>query len=186
MANDADLVRLTKDGQIFLGPYGADVPTSHEYTPSGDYTDIGFYSEDGFTLTPEPGDNTSIKAHNSQVVVDEDEPGNWTVQFSGIQDGVTVTEAYFDTTVDTSDGSITLTRASVQTYRSLVTIGLTGNGDTVLGHYPRVKVRDREAVTFNPTTLQAYGMTLRTFLDTEETSAYHLKAWHSALIVAGS
>lgn len=182
-ANDAALVRLIKDGRIFLGPYGSPVPTGHDYVPTADYADLGYYSDEGFNLTPEPGDNTQLKAHNKDIVFDEDEPGRWVFAFSGIQDGLPITECYFDTTVDDTDGSFTVTSASVSTYRSLIVIGEGSNGETILAHAPKVKVTDRESVTFNASTLQAYGVSLGTFKDTATASPYQFKAWNSALVV---
>jgi hypothetical protein len=182
--NDASLVRLIKDGRIFLGPYGAAVPTGHTFTPSAEYSDVGYYSEDGFTLTPEPGDNLQIMGHNKDIVFDEDEPGRWVYAFSGIQDGRPITECYFDTEVDPADGSYTVTSAAASTYRSLILIGEGSNGETILSHAPRVKVTDREAVTFNSTTLQALGMSFGTFRDSATASPYQFRTWNSALIEA--
>lgn len=179
--NDASLARLIKDGRIFLAPYGAPAPTGPTWTPSAAYRDLGYYSEDGFTLSPQPGDNTQLKGHNGDIVVDESDPGNWTLAFSGIEEGKDITETYFDTTVDPEDGSFTVTKASVETYRSVVTIGIGSNGETILLHYPRVKVSDREDITFNRTTLEALGVTFSTYKDTSPDSPYQFKGWSTAL-----
>lgn len=167
-ANDPGEVRLVQDGRILLGTYGAAAPTGTDWDPSADITaktrvDIGYYSEDGFTLTPEPGDNTQIKAHNEDVVVDQDSPGTWAVNFAAFQQKLEVIEAYFDATVDPTDGSITLTKASVSTFRDLVTVGITGTDELIVTHYPRVKVTDRDALTYSASAVNQYGITFRAF-----------------------
>lgn len=181
--NPAD-VRLVQDGRILLGAHGIDAPTGTDWDPTIELTaktrtDIGYYSEDGFTLTPEPGDNKQFKAHNEDVVIDEDGPGTWTVAFSSLEQKQIVIESYFDAVIDPTDGSITLTKASVNTYRDLVTVGIAGD-EVIITHYPRVKVTDREALTYNPGTINAYGLTFRAFKD--PTLGYIAKQWSSFLI----
>ena len=164
-ANNPSDVRLVQDGRILLGAYGISAPTGADWDPTTDLAnetrfDLGYYGEDGFTLTPEPGDNKSFKAHNEDVVIDEDAPGTWAAAFSGIQRSKTLVESYFDTTVDPTTGRIVLTRASVKTYRDLITVGISGD-DVILTHYPRVKVADREALTYGATV--KFGATTATF-----------------------
>ncbi|GAA3581058.1 hypothetical protein GCM10022198_00190 [Klugiella xanthotipulae] len=179
-ANNADFVKLIKDGAIFIGPHGAPTPDGHDWAPGPEYVNLGYYSEDGFTLTPAPGDTTEFKAHNGDVVLSEQADGNWTIAFSGIQDGVTLTEAYFDTEVDPLTGGYKLTSAAVKTYRALVLIGEGSNGDVIVHHAPRVKVSEREALTFNATTLSARGVTFTTYKDA--TLGYQAYGWNSGLI----
>ncbi len=183
-ANDADLVRLVQDGRILLGDYGISAPTGPDWNPSSDLAsgirhDLGYYGEDGFSLTPEPGDNKSFKAHNEDEVINEDGPGTWAVAFSGIQRSRTLAEAYFDTEVDPATGAIVVTRASVRTFRDLVTVGISGD-DVIITHYPRVKVSDREAVQFGATALNALGMTFRAYKD--PVLGYEFKQWDTTLI----
>lgn len=179
MANNADNVRLVSDGRILLGAYGSEAPTGNDWVPGEGRTDIGYYSEDGFSLTPAPGDNKNFKAHNEDVVIDIDGPGQWAVAFSGIEQKKEVIEAYFDAVVDEEDGSITIDRASIATYRDLVTIGIAGDDELIITHFPRVKVADREALTYNPGTINAYGMTFNTFK--HPTLGYHFKQWSTFL-----
>lgn len=182
-ANNADLVRLIKDGRILVGAYGeVAAPSGLDWDPSadiaaGDLVDLGYYSDTGFTLTPEPGDNTQIKAHNKDVVIDEDEPGTWAAAFSSIQEGRKQAEMYFDATIDGTDGSVTVSSAAVATYRSLILVGYSADDDLILVHAPRVKVADREAMNFNATDPSAYGMTLRFFKD--PVTGYMFKGWRS-------
>lgn len=181
--NPAD-VRLVQDGRILLGAYGISAPTGPDWDPAAQLTagtrfDLGYYGEDGFSLTPEPGDNKRFIAHNEDVVIDQDGPGTWAVAFSGIQRSRTLTEAYFDTEVDPVTGSFVLTKASVNTYRDLVTVGISGD-DVIITHYPRVKVADREAVQFGPNAINALGMTFRAFRD--PAAGYLLKQWDTTLI----
>ncbi|MDF2045151.1 IPT/TIG domain-containing protein [Microbacterium sp. Kw_RZR3] len=181
--NAAD-VRLVQDGRILLGAYGITAPTGPDWNPTADLAagirhDLGYYGEDGFSLTPEPGDNKRFVAHNEDVVIDQDGPGTWAVAFSGIQRSKTLTEAYFDTTVDPATGSFVLTKASVNTFRDLVTVGISGD-DVIVTHYPRVKVADREAVQFGANAINALGMTLRAFRD--PILGYQVKQWDTTLI----
>jgi hypothetical protein len=183
-ANNPSDVRLVQDGRILLGAHGIAAPTGADWDPTSDLAnttrvDLGYYGEDGFTLTPEPGDNKSFKAHNEDVVIDEDGPGTWAVGFSGIQRSKTLVEAYFDSTVDLSTGKLLLTKASVNTYRDLITVGISGD-DVILTHYPRVKVTDREALTYGATALNAFGLTFRAFKD--PTLGYIAAQWDTTLI----
>lgn len=175
---DASLVRLVKDGAIFIRPAGTnDIPTSAAWTPSDPDTQIGYYSEDGFVLTPVPGDETVINAHNGDPVVAEAAPGHWTVGFSGIEGNETVTAAYFDVDVDI-DGSVTVTSASASKRYDIVTVGMDQSERLILAHYPNVQIDNssREGLTFNRTTLLAYALTFRTFPGGSG-APYHFKAW---------
>lgn len=177
--NDATKVRLVSDGRILLGVYGSAAPTGTDWIPGMGRTDIGYYSEDGFSLAPAPGDNKNFKAHNEDVVIDIDGPGQWAVAFSGIEQKKEVIEAYFDAIVNTIEGSVTIDKASINTYRDLVTIGIAGDDELIITHYPRVKVADREGLTYNPGTINAYGMTFNTFKD--PITGYHFKQWSTFL-----
>lgn len=186
-ANNADLVRLVQDGRILLGAYGIGAPTGTDWDPSTDLTsgarvDFGYYTEDGVVLTPAPGDNTQIAAHNGDVVIDQDKPGNFTVQFTGLEETKVSTAVYFDAEVDDATGSVTVSKASVSTFRDLVTVGITGDDDLVVTHYPRVKLSDRDALTFGPNDPHQFGMTFTTFRD--PTLGYHFKSWSTLLIAA--
>jgi len=182
--NDPAKVRLVQDGRILLGAYGISAPTGPAWDPTADLSgnvrfDLGYYGEDGFSLTPEPGDNKQFTAHNEDVVIDQDGPGTWAVAFSGIQRSRTLVETYFDTTVDTSTGKLVLTKASVATYRDLITVGISGS-DVILTHYPRVKVTDREALTYGATEINAFGLTFRAFKD--PVTGYIAAQWDTTLI----
>lgn len=168
MANEVDNVRIIPDGIIYLGPLGMTPPTSNVWTPPETATEIGYYSEDGYTLTPEPGDNTTFRAHNDDVVYDEDGAGSWTVGFGALESKKEVIEAYFDAT--TTDGVMHIKSAAISTYRSLVAVaypksdGVTSD-EPILKFFPRVKVSAREAITYNKSTLLTYGMTFRAYRD---------------------
>jgi hypothetical protein len=184
-ANNADLVRLVQDGRILLGAYGQSAPTGVDWDPSADLTannrtDFGYYTEDGFVLSPNPGDNTQTPAHNGDIVIDQDKPGNWTVQFTGLEETKVSTEVYFDATVDGATGSLTISKASIATYRDLVTVGITGDDDLVVTHYPRVKISDRDGLTFGPNDPHQFGMTFTTFRD--PILGYHFRSWSTLLI----
>lgn len=179
-------VRLVQDGRILLGAYGITAPTGPAWDPTSDLaskvrTDLGYYGEDGFSLTPEPGDNKNFKAHNEDVVIDQDGPGTWAVAFSGIQRSRALTEAYFDATVNSTTGKMLLTKASVNTYRDLITVGISGE-DLIITHYPRVKVADRESVQFGATAINALGMTFRAFKD--PILGYIAAQWDTTMIAA--
>lgn len=173
---DASLARLIKDGAIFIREAGtANIPTSVTWTPSDAASQIGYYSEDGFTLTPSPGDTTELVGHNGDPLVAESAPGFWTVAFSGLEGNEVTTETYFDVESNV-DGSITVTTAAANKRYDIVTVGLDQNERTILVHYPNVQISEREGITFNRTTLLAMGATFRTFKG-GSAAPYMFKAW---------
>lgn len=175
--NAAELARLIKDGAIFVREYGiSDIPTGTEWTPGNTASQIGYYGEDGYTLTPVPGDTTTFKGHNGDDLHEEQDPGHWTTQFAGLEGKQNLTEAYFDTEVDATDGSITVTSAAASKYYDIVTVGMDQNEDLILLHYPKVKISEREGIVFNRTTLLALGATFRTFKG-GAAAPYHFRAW---------
>lgn len=173
---DASLARLVKDGAIFIREAGtADIPQNENWTPANSDTQIGYYSEDGFTLTPAPGDTTELSGHNGDPLVSEQAPGWWTVAFAGLEGNEVTTETYFDTEAG-PDGSITVTTAAANKRYDIVTVGLDQHERVILVHYPNVQISEREGITFNRTTLLAMGVTFRTFKGGVN-APYHFKAW---------
>lgn len=175
--NNADLVRLIKNGAIFIRKRADNPtpPTGTAWTPTGSDGKLGYYSEDGFTLSPQPGDETTIAAHNGDDVISETAPGFWTVAFSGLEANETNAEAYFDVEV-APDGSVTVTTAAANTRYDIVLVGLDQKDRIILVHLPNVQINAREDITFNRTTLLAYGMTFRTFVG-PASAPYHFRAW---------
>lgn len=173
--NDADLARLIKDGAIFIREVGSTAPDGVDWTPGTSDHQIGYYSEDGFVLTPTPGDATDFNGHNGDPVVSEQAPGYWTIGFSGLEGRKGITETYFDVEA-ADDGSITVTSAAANKRYDLVLVGLDQKDRLILVHLPSVQISEREAVTFNRTTLLAYGLTFRTFRGRAD-APYHFKAW---------
>lgn len=170
MANEVDNVRIIPDGIIYLGDYGMTPPTSNVWTPPTDAVAIGYYSEEGYNLTPEPGENVTFEAHNGDTVYDEDGVGTWALAFGALESNKTVIEAYFDTKADPETGVLRVSSAAVSTYRSLVAVAFPkSNGVTsdepILKFFPRVKVSAREAITYNKSTLLTYGMTFKAYRD---------------------
>lgn len=175
--NDASLVRLIKDGAIFIRDRASNptAPSSSAWTPGVNDTKIGYYSEDGYTLTPVPGDSTDFAAHNGDIVISDQAPGWWTLAFSGLEGNESNAETYFDVTVG-GDGSVTLTTAAANKHYDIVIVGLDQNDNLIVAHFPDVKVSEREGIVFNRTTLLAYAMTFRTFKG-PASAPYHFKAW---------
>lgn len=173
---DASLARLVKDGAIFIREAGtADIPTSETWTPTNAASQIGYYSEEGFTLTPSPGDTTELVAHNGDALINEQAPGHWTIAFTGLEGNETTTETYFDVEAGV-DGSITVTTAAANKRYDIVTVGLDQNDRLILVHYPNVQISERQGITFNRTSLLAMGATFRTFKG-GAAAPYHFKAW---------
>ncbi|MBL5974797.1 MAG: hypothetical protein D3X82_13810 [Candidatus Leucobacter sulfamidivorax] len=174
--NDAALARLIKTGAIFIREAGTtDIPTSASWVPQSVASIIGYYSEDGFTVTPSPGDTTELNGHNGDPIVAESAPGFWTVAFAGLEGNDTTVEAYFD--VETGlDGSVTVTSAAVNKRYDIVTVGVDQLDRPIVVHYPNVQISEREGITFNRTTLLALGMTFRTFKG-GSAAPYMFKAW---------
>lgn len=168
MANSADNTAIVPDGLIYLAAPGATLPTSSAWTPTSEYTEIGYYSEDGYSLTPNPGSTTELIAHNGDVVHETaDSNGNWALAFGPIETKQAVVEAYFDATVDLATGAVTVTRATTQREHVVVAVALPKDGRRIVKAFPKVKVSDREGITFNRTTLITYGMTFKTYASDE-------------------
>lgn len=175
---DADLVRLIKDGALFLRPTGtSDLPDGTDWTPADADDQLGYYSEDGFVLTPVPGDETTINAHNGDPVISEAAGGNWTIGFSGLEGNERITAAYFDVDV-ASDGSVTVNSAAASRRYDLVVVGLDQKERLIVAHFPNVQLDNssRGALTFNRTTLLAYALQFKTFKG-GQAAPYHFKAW---------
>ena len=173
---DASLARLVKDGAIFIREAGtADIPTSEIWTPTNAASQIGYYSEEGFTLTPSPGDTTELVGHNGDPLINEQAPGYWTIAFAGLEGNETTAETYFDVEAGV-DGSITVTTAAANKRYDIVTVGLDQNDRLILVHYPNVQISERQGITFNRTSLLAMGATFRTFKGGAG-APYHFKAW---------
>jgi len=175
---DANLARLIKDGALFLRPVGSDAPTGADWTPTPADLQLGYYSDDGYTLTPVPGDETNLTGHNGDPLISESAPGWWTTAFAALEGNEVVTSAYFDVEVDTADGSVTVTKAAASKRYDLIAVGLDQKDRLILVHYPNVQIDNssREALTFNRTTLLAYALTFRTFKGGAD-APYHFKAW---------
>lgn len=175
---DADLARLIKDGAIFVREVGATAPTGTTWTPSGGDKQLGYYSDEGYAITPVPGDETTLTGHNGDPLVSEAAPGWWTVAFSPLEGNQTVTSTYFDVDVDPTDGSVTVSKASASKRYDLVCVGLDQKDRLIVVHYPNVQIDNsaRQALTFNRTTLLAMGLTFKTFKGGSATP-YHFKAW---------
>lgn len=187
MANEADNVAIVPDGIIYLADAGATLPASSEWTATEEYTEIGYYSEDGYQLTPQPGTETDLIAHNGDVPLSyTDSNGFWNLAFGPIETKQKIVETYFDATVDLSTGSVTVSRASTRTERVVVAVALPKDGRRIVKAFPRVKVSDREPITFNRTTLITYGMTFRTYASTDlldaDGNASHFKIFDPAYL----
>ena len=182
MDYNPDLSRLILDGTIILREYGSARPTGPTYVPTGTDTVVGSYSEDGYEETPNPGDTEEYKNHAGKVVESNTDDGNFTIAFAGLETKPGVVETYYDTTVDTSDGSYEVKSAAANTYRDLIVIGRSKNNGVRLGHWPRVKISDRESIAFNRTTLHAYGMTFGSYED--PLLGYHFKVYDTLLLAS--
>ncbi|MEZ5110923.1 MAG: hypothetical protein R2732_05410 [Microbacteriaceae bacterium] len=176
--NDADLARLIKDGAIFIRQIGATAPTGTNWVPGGGDKQLGYYSDDGYTLTPVPGDETNLTGHNGDPLISEAAPGYWTTAFAALEGNESVTSTYFDVDVDEDDGSVTVTKASASKRYDLVCVGMDQKDRLIVVHYPNVQIDNssREGLTFNRTTLLAMALTFKTFKG-GTSSPYHFKAW---------
>lgn len=164
--NNASNTAIVPDGILYIGAVGAAAPTSSAFTPTTGWSEIGYYSEDGYSLTPNTPSETDLKAHNGDIVqTTSDDNGSWGLQFGPIETKKIIVETYFDATVNLSEGSVSVSKASVTTYRSIIAIALPKDGRRIVKHFPKVRVSDRDAITFNRSTLIMYGMTFKTYLD---------------------
>lgn len=178
--NNAELVRLIKQGVVFLFEKGTltSPPTSAawEPTPQDKERRLGYYGQDGAQLNPVPGDTTDLEAHNADVVVSETKPGWWEFVLSALEANKVAVPAYFD--IDSSGVSdtskLTVKGAANNRRYQMVVAGLDQEGRKIVAYFHDVKIGTKEGVTLNTSTLMAYGMTFRTFPDSSST---HFEAW---------
>lgn len=174
MANNADNTRIVPDGIIYFGAVGATAPTGSAWTPSGSWTEIGYYSEDGYSLSANAPGTTDLNAHNGDIVkTTTEDNGSWNLQFGPIETSKIIVESYFDSTVNLATGSIEVASAAVNTDRAIVAIAIGDDGKRIVKHFPKVRVTDRDGLTFNRNTLLMYGMTFKTYKDA--TTGYQFK-----------
>ena len=183
--NDAELVRLVKDGTVWLRKV-SDSPVAPAVTvaPDGTVTltnaatlggKIGYYSQDGIVIAPQPGDETEFAAHNGDIVITEQAPGYFTVKLSGLENNKVVVETYLDGDLG-PDGSIEIASAATSREYDMVIASLDQRDRLAVIHLPRVKINARDDMVLNRTALLSYGMTFRTFKG-GVAAPYHIKPW---------
>lgn len=181
MANSASNTRIVPDGILYIGAVGATPPTSGTSTIGAGWTEIGYYSEDGYSLTPNAPGTTDLNAHNGDIVkTTTEDNGSWNLQFGPIETKQIIVETYFDSTVNLATGSIEVSSAAVNTDRAIIAVALTDDGQRVVKHFPKVRVTDREGLTFNRSTLLMYGMTFKTYKDAS--TGYQFKVFDTLFL----
>jgi hypothetical protein len=174
--NNAALIALIKQYELFLIPYDVSTftaPTGIDWTPPASTTPLGYSSEDGSVLHPEPGDETTITAHNGDIVYSESAPGFWTFQFPGIEMRKTTVSAYFDADVDPADGSITVSKASTSKKWHAVIRALDQDDHKILIYAPKAKVGDRDDLNLKYEEQVTPNMTFKFLKDND----VMFKAW---------
>lgn len=160
--NDAGNVRVVKQGAVFLyhtGDESFKAPTGTDWTP-GSAKPIGYFSEDGFTLHPEPGDETEIKGHNGDTVYYDRSGGYWTAQVVGLECRKTVLEAYFGAAPNDT-GGFDLSDAATTTAWEVVVVGMDQNDKPLLIHLENAVVSDRGDMQGLYTDTLKFDLTLR-------------------------
>lgn len=174
--NNASNTAIIPDGILYIGAPGATAPTGSDFVPGAGWTELGYYSEDGYSLTPNTPSTTDLIAHNGDTVqTTSDGNGTWALQFGPIETKKLTVETYFDATVNLTEGSIAVTKASINTDRAIIAIALPKDGRRIVKHFPKVRVSDRDGLTFNRSTLLMFGMTFQTYLDAD--TGYQFKVF---------
>lgn len=174
--NNAALVGLIKESAIFKFGLEESVGTLNgNWRPPTGKQPFGYMSEDGIVIHAEAGDDNDFKGHNGDSVVSMTSGSYWTVQLSALESKKEVIETYFDTKV-AADGSITLTSAEVNSYAQYVIAGMTQSGHLIVLHLPKLKVSERDDITWTVSDLQAFNMTFRAFKG-DGNAPYMMKAW---------
>ncbi|GAA6122572.1 hypothetical protein BPY_06800 [Bifidobacterium psychraerophilum] len=167
-ANEAKYLAIIKQYELFLIPYDETGFTEPEGlawpVPSG-LAPLGYSSEDGATLHPEPGDDTEITAHNGDIVYSESAPGYWTFQFPGIELNKRSVTAYFDTDVNPTDGSITVSKASTSKKWRAVIRAIDQDDNKILIYAPKAQISDRDDLNLKYNEQVTPNMTFKFFKD---------------------
>lgn len=174
--NNAALIALIKQYELFLIPYSATPftpPAGIDWVVPGDTDPLGYSSEDGSVLHPEAGDETTITAHNGDIVYSESAPGFWTFKFPGIEMRKTTVSAYFDTDVDPTDGSITVTKASTSKKWRAVIRALDQDDHKILIYAPKAQISDRDDLNLKYQEQVTPNMTFKFLKD----DGFMFKAW---------
>lgn len=164
--NNAELVKLIKDYALFLwkltDPDRPPMPSGEDWTPPEGKRPVGYNSEDGAVLHPEPGDTTEIKAHNSDVVISDTEPGYWTLQIPGIECRRDIAEAYFGVEAD-DKGAFHVRDAATNIEYMAVLACLDQYGNPIVLPIGRCKVSDRDDMTLAATDVVIFNVTFKMF-----------------------
>jgi hypothetical protein len=174
-ANNADLVALIKQYELFLVPYeetGFTPPEGVDWAVPNGLEPLGYSTEDGSVLHPEPGDTTDITAHNGDIVYSESAPGFWTFQFPGIELSKRTVAAYFDTDVNTTDGSIEVKTASTSKKWRAIIRALDQSDHKILIYAPKAQVSDRDDLNLKYNEQVTPNMTFKFLKD-----GFMFKSW---------
>lgn len=170
-ANDKTKAGLTADSEIWIKKYvandGTAVPDSYEFDAEDAGFDLlGYCTEEGHTLSLEKGDNTNIKGHNSDDVIDEDKPGRYKLEFGALEASRLTIGMYFDAEIDAAGKYAVSSPGQKSRYR-IYKRSITNRGDKSWNYLPETKIDDQEGIQYADGEAKTFAFTLLTFREAE-------------------
>lgn len=174
-------VKTADGGVLYLAPIGTAAPTSAVSVLGAGWKDLGYWANAGATITPVPGDSTTVEAHNGDVVIRKTKKGNVTLQFPFIELNVDVFEIYWDTEVDPEDGSYAIEGGAANREYQLVYDTLYSDETIDRKYAPLVGLETRSAVANAETTPVTHDITFGTRNATGQ--ANQILGWNTGFVV---
>lgn len=134
MALNASNVRVGTTGAIYVGDVGATAPSSATATLTG-FTELGYISADGVTETRDRSTNQIRAFQNSDLVREVVTEATATFSLTLLETNLATIEAYYGTTVNSTDGSVEVNPAATGGPRSFV-IDLVDGAQAIRTHIP--------------------------------------------------
>ena len=175
MAADPENAVTVDGGVLYLAPVGTDLPEAFDDTLDPAFRDLGYWSSDGATITPVPGDTTTITAHNGDVVIEKTAKGNVTLLFPFIELNQQVFETFWDTEIQ-PDGSYEIEAGAANKEYALVYDRLFSDGTADRQVSPRVRISDRAGVPNQESAVLTHSITFGTLKHADY--PFHIKGFN--------
>lgn len=148
MTLNADNVRITESGYVFMAPVGSTAPTDYDTALAAAWVDLGYLAEGGLTKDA-PIETKDIKAfQNGEVIHTICRSPKTTLGFGLIEHNkeAVVLAAFPGITLNVGKDEITYADHDGGAEVALVIVEINANGLGERTHYPRVKLTSRDQI----------------------------------------